>query len=392
MSTRSLSALVSASCLFLLIACGKKEEAPPKADAGPPAPVVDTDAEKVVNVYNWSDYIEPTVLDDFTKETGVKVNYEVMDSNELLETKLVAGRTGYDVVVPSASFLARQIKSGIYQKLDKSKLPNLKNLDPDITKRLEVFDPGNEHAVNYMWGTSGVAYNEEAIKAAMPDAPVDSFAMFWDPKVVSKFAKCGVSVLDAPVRSRRHGADLPRQGRQFRESGRPQGRGKGAAVGAPVHPHSSTPRRTSKTWRTAKSAWRSAGRATRCRPRAARKRRKKPFTIKYNIPKEGAVMFFDNMAIPADASHVKNAHLFIDYMLRPEVAAKNSNFISFANSNAASWPLVSRGSEEQSGHFPDAGNDAEAGARPARECGIHPYADAHLDALPHRQMILAAAA
>ncbi|MBC8027322.1 MAG: extracellular solute-binding protein, partial [Steroidobacteraceae bacterium] len=197
MSTRSLSALISASCLLLLVACGKKEEAPPPA-AGPATPAVDTDAEKVVNVYNWSDYIEESVLKDFEKETGVKVIYEVMDSNELLETKLVAGRTGYDVVVPSASFLARQIKAGIYQKLDKSKLPNLKNLDADITKRLEVFDAGNEHAVNYMWGTSGVAYNEEAIKAALPNAPVDSFAMFWDPKVISKFAKCGVSVLDAP--------------------------------------------------------------------------------------------------------------------------------------------------------------------------------------------------
>src|SRR4249920_478208 len=197
MSTRSLSALVSASCLFVLVACGKKEEPPPPAAAAPAAPVYDTDAEKVVNVYNWSDYIEPTVIEAFTKETGVTVNYEVMDSNEMLETKLVAGRTGYDVVVPSANFLARQIKSGIYQKLDKSKL-DLKNLDPDITKRLEVFDPGNEHGVNYMWGTSGVAYNEEAIKAAMPNAPVDSFAMFWDPKVVSKFAKCGVSILDAP--------------------------------------------------------------------------------------------------------------------------------------------------------------------------------------------------
>lgn len=123
MLNRSLSALVSASCLFLLIACGKKEEAPAPTTtaAATAAPTYDTDEEKVVNVYNWSDYIEPTVLDEFTKETGVKVNYEVMDSNELLETKLVAGRTGYDVVVPSASFLARQIKAGVYQKLDKSK-------------------------------------------------------------------------------------------------------------------------------------------------------------------------------------------------------------------------------------------------------------------------------
>src|SRR5690348_16778840 len=158
MITRSLSALVSTSALLLLVACGKKEEAPPPpaadAAAAPKAEVFDTDADKVLNVYNWSDYIKPEVLQDFEKETGIKVQYEVMDSNELLETKLLAGRTGYDVVVPSASFLARQIKQSIYQKLDKTKLPNLKNLDPDITKRLEVFDPGNEYAVNYMWGTS----------------------------------------------------------------------------------------------------------------------------------------------------------------------------------------------------------------------------------------------
>src|SRR5215213_8941551 len=180
MSTRSLSALVSASCLLLLVACSKKDEAPPPAAAAPELAkvVYDTDAEKVVNVYNWSDYIEPKVLEEFETETGVHVNYEVMDSNALLETKLRAGRSGYDVVVPSASYLARQITSNIYQKLDKSKLDNLKNLDPTITKSLAVFDPGNEYAVNYMWGTSGVAYNEAMIKAAMPDAPVDSFAMF----------------------------------------------------------------------------------------------------------------------------------------------------------------------------------------------------------------------
>src|SRR5688572_7263583 len=135
MSTRSLSALVSTSVFLLLVACGKKEEAPPAAQPAntPAAETFDTDAEKVVNVYNWSDYIEPTVLESFTQETGIKVQYEVMDSNELLETKLLAGRTGYDVVVPSASFLARQIKQSIYQKLDKSKLTNLGNLDPDIT-------------------------------------------------------------------------------------------------------------------------------------------------------------------------------------------------------------------------------------------------------------------
>ena len=352
MSTRSLSALVSASCLLLLVACGKKEEAPPTAAAAaPPAPVYDTDAEKTVNVYNWSDYIEPTVLEAFTKETGVTVNYEVMDSNELLETKLVAGRTGYDVVVPSANFLARQIKSGIYQKLDKSKLDQLKNLDPDITKRLEVFDPGNEHAVNYMWGTSGVAYNEEAIKAAMPDAPVDSFAMFWDPKVVSKFAKCGVSVLDAP--SEVIGTVLIYLGKDA-NSEKPEDLKAAEKVLLSVRPYIRLINSSKYIEDLANGeiclalGW--SGDTLQARDRASEAQ--KPFTIKYNIPKEGAVMFFDNMAIPADASHVKNAHLFINYMLRPEVAAKNSNFISFANSNAASWPLVSAEVKNNPGIFP----------------------------------------
>jgi putrescine transport system substrate-binding protein len=350
MFTRSLSALVSASCLLLLIACGKKEEAPPPT-AAPAAPAVDTDAEKIVNVYNWSDYIEPTVLEAFEKETGVKVNYEVMDSNELLETKLVAGRTGYDVVVPSASFLARQIKAGIYQKLDKSKLPNLKNLDPDITKRLEVFDPGNEHAVNYMWGTSGVAYNEEAINAAMPNAPVDSFAMFWDPKVISKFAKCGVSVLDAP--SEVIGTVMIYLGRDA-NSEKPEDLAAAEKVLMSVRPYIKSINSAPYIEQLANGevclvlGW--SGDVLQAKSRA--EEAQKPFHIKYNIPKEGAVMFFDSMAIPADAGHVKNAHLFIDYMLRAEVAAKNSNFISFANSNAASWPLVSPEVKNNPGIFP----------------------------------------
>ena len=353
MFTRSLSALVSASCILLLVACGKKQEAPPPAadSAAAAAPAVDTDAEKVVNVYNWSDYIEPTVLEEFTKETGVKVNYEVMDSNELLETKLVAGRTGYDVVVPSASFLSRQIKAGVYQKLDRSKLDNLKNLDVDITKRLEVFDPGNEHAVNYMWGTSGVAYNEEAIKAALPNAPVDSFAMFYDPKVISKFAKCGVSILDAP--SEVVGTVLIYLGKDA-NSENPEDLKAAEKVLMSIRPFVRNINSSAYIEQLANGeiclalGW--SGDVLQAKSRA--EETKKPFTIKYNIPKEGAVMFFDNMAIPGDASHVKNAHLFIDYMLRAEVAAKNSNFISFANSNSASWPLVDPAVKNNPGIFP----------------------------------------
>jgi putrescine transport system substrate-binding protein len=353
MLTRSLSAFVSTSVLLLLAACGKKEEAPAPAPAAaaPAAETFDTDAEKIVNVYNWSDYIDPAVLEDFEKETGVKVQYEVMDSNEMLETKLRAGRTGYDIVVPSASFLANQIKSGIYQKLDKSKLPNLKNLDPGITQKLEVFDAGNEHAVNYMWGTSGVAYNVEAIKAAMPDAPVDSFAMFWDPKVVQKFAKCGVSVLDAP--SEVVGTVLIYLGKDA-NSEKPEDLAAAEKVLLSVRPyirkiHSSAYIEELATGEICLAlGW--SGDVLQAKGRA--EENQKPFSIAYNIPREGAVMFFDNMAIPADAQHVKNAHVFINYMLRPEVAAKNSNFISFANSNAASWPLVSPEVKNNPGIFP----------------------------------------
>jgi putrescine transport system substrate-binding protein len=355
MSTRSLTALVSASCLFLLIACGKKEEAPPPpaAAATPAAPVYDTDAEKVVNVYNWSDYIEPKVLEEFETETGVHINYEVMDNNALLETKLRAGRSGYDVVVPSASYLARQIKSNIYQKLDKSKLDNLKNLDPDITKRLEVFDPGNEHAVNYMWGTSGVAYNEGLINAALPNAPVDSFAMFWDPKVVSKFAKCGVSILDEPGEVL--GTVLMYLGKDP-NSESPEDLKAAEKVLLSVRPYIRLINSSKYIEDLANGeiclalGW--SGDTLQAKSRADEAG--KGLTIKYNIPKEGAVMFFDNMAIPADAAHVKNAHLFINYMLRADVAAKNSNFISFANSNAASWPLVSAEVKNNPGIFPTA--------------------------------------
>ena len=155
-------------------------------------------AENVLNVYNWTDYIAPDVLTDFEKEYGITVNYDVFDSNEVLETKLLAGNTGYDVVVPSASFMQRQIIAGVFQKLDKSQLPNLKNMDPEIMKLIDPNDPGNQYSVDYFWGTDGVAYNEAMINAIMPGAPVDSFRMFYDPEVVKNFEKCGVTLLDAP--------------------------------------------------------------------------------------------------------------------------------------------------------------------------------------------------
>ena len=337
MSTKPRTLIGLAVLAALLAACGSKPAEPAKTDAAGAA--VETDAEKVLNVYNWSDYIEPTVIQAFEKDTGIKVNYEVMDSNELLETKLLAGRTGYDVVVPSASFLARQIKANIYQKLDKSKLPNLKNMDADITKRLEVFDPGNEHAVNYMWGTDGVGYNEAKVKEAMPDAPVNSYAMFFDPNVAKNFQKCGISILDAP--SEILGAVLIYLGRDA-NSETPEDLKAAEKVLMSVRPYVRLINSSKYIEDLANGeiclalGW--SGDVLQASNRA--KEAGKGISIKYNIPKEGSVMFFDNFAIPADASHVKNAHLFIDYMSRADVAAKNSNFLSYANSNAASWASI----------------------------------------------------
>src|SRR5436190_1932136 len=155
--------------------------------------------ERTVNFYNWSDYIDPTVLEDFTKETGIKVRYDTFDSNDMLETKLLAGRTGYDLVVPTAYFLERQIKAGVFQKLDKSKLPNLANVWGEIAGKLAQYDPGNQYAANYMWGTTGIGYNVKAMKQGLgPAATIDSWDVVFKPELLSKFKDCGVHMLDSP--------------------------------------------------------------------------------------------------------------------------------------------------------------------------------------------------
>jgi putrescine transport system substrate-binding protein len=327
-------ALTVLALATLLTACSKPAEAP-KSDAA----AASAAEEKVLNVYNWSDYIEASVIEDFTKETGIKVQYDVFDSNEMLETKLLAGNTGYDIVVPSASFLYRQLKAGVHQKLDKSQLPNLANIDPDIAKRLEAFDPGNEHSVNYMWGTSGVGYNVKKIAERMKDAPVDSFAMFYDPKIASKFADCGISILDAP--SEVIGTVLIYLGKDA-NSEKPEDLAAAEAVLKAVRPYIKNFHSSAYIEQLANGeiclalGW--SGDVLQAQTRAVDA--KNGVEVDYRIPKEGAVMFFDQMAIPKDAKHPKNAHLFINYLLRPEIAARNSTYISFANANKAATPLV----------------------------------------------------
>jgi putrescine transport system substrate-binding protein len=295
--------------------------------------------EKVVNVYNWSDYIDPGALKDFEARTGIKVNYDVFDSNEVLETKLLAGSTGYDIVVPTANFLERQIQAGAFQKLDKSKLPNLKNVDPDIMRRIALHDPGNQYGVNYLWGTSGVGYNAAKIKERMPDAPVDSWRMLYDPAIVSRFKDCGVSVFDTP--SEVVSTVLIYLGKNA-NSLSPDDLVAAERVLTAIRPYlryvdSSRYIEDLANGETCLAlGW--SGDVLQARDRA--NEAGKGIEIKYSIPKEGAVIFFDMLAIPVDAPHPLNALAFMNYLLRPEVAARNSALIRYANSVPASRPLL----------------------------------------------------
>ncbi len=182
-----------------LAACGAKQATESPGAGTTSAAAHGAAEEKVLNIYNWSDYIAPDILPAFEKEFGIKVHYDVFDANTVLQTKLLTGHTGYDIVVPSSSFMALQIKAGVFSKLDKSLLPNLKYVDPDLAARMEPLDPGMEHGVIYFWGTGGIGYNVEKIKSAMPDAPVDSLRMIYDPDVVNRFKDCGVTIIDEPT-------------------------------------------------------------------------------------------------------------------------------------------------------------------------------------------------
>jgi putrescine transport system substrate-binding protein len=344
--------LLGALCLGVLLAgCGGGAKSPAQQGGTGPAAGPVAAEDKVLNVYNWSDYIEPGVLTDFTRQTGIKINYDVFDANEVLETKLLTGHTNYDVVVPSAPFLERQIKAGVFRKLDKSRLPNLKNLDPEMMKRIAVYDPGNEHSVPYLWLTSGPGYNVAKIKERMPDAPVDSLRMLYDPAVVSKFQDCGVSVLDAP--SEIVGTVLLFLGKDPRSES-PDDLNTALKVLLSIRPylryvHSSRYIDDLANGETCLAlGW--SGDVKQARDRA--KDAGKGIEIGYNIPKEGAIMNFDMLAIPADAPHPANALLFINYLLEPEVAAKNSNLVKYPNINTASYPLLAPAVRNDPNIFP----------------------------------------
>lgn len=337
---------------LLLTACGKEPEVAAPAAAVASAPGA-TDAEKVLNVYNWSDYIDPDTVKNFEAKYGIKVNYDVFDSNEVVETKLLAGNTGYDLVVPSAQFMERQIKAGVFQKLDKSQLKNLGNMDPSIMQRVALHDANNEHAVPYMWGTDGIGYNVDKIKQIMPDAPLDSWALVLDPKYAARFKDCAISILDAAsdIRSivliylgkdpnSQSADDLKLVEEQLMK----------------IRPYVRKINSSQYIEDLANGdlciAVGYSGDVLQARDRA--KEAGKGVNVAYALPKEGSIIWFDMMVIPADAKHPRNAHLFIDYLMQPEVAANNSNAVHYPNGNLASEELINPEVKNDPSVFPSA--------------------------------------
>lgn len=307
-------------------------------------------AERVVNIFNWSDYIDPGVLEDFTRETGVKVVYDTYDSNEMLESRLLAGATGYDIVVPSATFLERQIKADVLQKIDRKRLSNAANIWSEIDGRLSAYDPGSAHAINYMWYTTGVAYNVAKVKARI-GKPIASWDQVLRPDNLRKLSDCGVYVLDSPEdmfsitlnylkldpnsknladlkRAADHLAGLRRYIKKFHSSEYINALANGdicVAIG-----------------------W--AGDSLQARNRA--REAGSDVEIAYVIPAEGTLMSMDNLAMPVDAPHPDEAYLFIDYLLRPDVAARNTKATNFANGVGPSRALLDKSIADDPSVYP----------------------------------------
>jgi putrescine transport system substrate-binding protein len=297
-------------------------------------------AQGVLNVYNWNDYIDEKTLQRFEAETGIKVRYDVYDSNEALDAKLRAGRSGYDLVAPSASpFLALQVPAGLYQKIDRAKIPNYRNLDPALMKQLETYDPGNAHAIPWMWGTTGIGYNAERVLKIMPDAPVYSLRMLFDSAVVSRFKSCGIVILDSPTDV--IPAALTYLGKNP-DSKSPEDLAAAADLLMKIRPNV-------RRWQSSEYinglangdvclVFGYSGDIKQAAKRAVEAKR--GVRVEYAIPTEGALLWTDTWAIPADARNVDAAHRFLDFVLRPEIAALNSNFIGYANGVPASLPQI----------------------------------------------------
>jgi putrescine transport system substrate-binding protein len=338
---------------LLLAACSRSPE-PPATDAAPAADA-SAQGEKVVYVYNWSDYIAEDTIANFEAETGIKVVYDVYDNNEMLEAKLMAGASGYDLVFPSARpFAQRHIQAGVYAPLDKSRLSNLGNLDAGLMQGLQDVDPGNAHALPYMWGTTGLGINVAKVKQVLgEDAPLDSWSLLFDPANAAKLAACGISVLDDEQEA-------------FAAALIWKGMDANALTGnetqvvtdvyAAIRPHVRYFNSSKYIDDLANGdiclAMGYSGDVFLAGDRAEESGN--GVEIQYIIPKEGAVRWVDLMAIPKDAPHPENAHALMDYLLKPEVAAGITNYVAYASPNTAATPLVDPEISGDPGVYPPA--------------------------------------
>ena len=347
MNNRLRVALLAAAAALALVGCGKKAAEPTASQSGAPA-----EEDKVLNVYNWSDYIAEDTVKNFEAKTGIKVTYDVFDSNEVLETRLLAGNSGFDVVVPSASFLERQIKAGLFQKLDKAQLQNLANMDPEIMQRVSLHDPSNDHAVPYMWGTTGIGYNEAKIKQILGgDVALDSWRFIFEPDQLAKFKDCGVSVLDAPEEILK--ITLSYLGRDP-NSEKPEDLKAAEEKLLSIRPYIRKIHSSQYIEDLARGdlcvAVGYSGDILQARDRAAEA--SNGLVVKYAIPKEGTVVWFDMLAIPAGAWHPRNALAFINYLMDPQVAAANSNAVNYANANTQALTYVKDEVKNDPGVYP----------------------------------------
>lgn len=310
--------------------------------------------DKVLHVYNWSDYIAPDTIANFEKETGIKVVYDVFDSNETLEAKLLAGRSGYDIVVPSSNFLAKQSKAGVYLELDKSKLSNYGNLNKDLLKTVSVNDAGNKHGVPYMWGSIGIGYNADKVKAALgADAPVNSWDLVFKPENAAKLKGCGISFLDSPnemIPVALHYLGYPTDTKDKKQIAEAQ------ALFMKIRPsiayfHSSKYISDLANGNICVAVGYS-GDVYQAKARAVEAGDK--VKVSYSIPKEGAGSFYDMVAIPKDAENVEGAYKFINYLLKPEVMAAITNSVHFPNANDKATPLVDEDIRTDPGVYPPA--------------------------------------
>ncbi|HEY0745947.1 MAG TPA: polyamine ABC transporter substrate-binding protein [Steroidobacteraceae bacterium] len=325
------TAILALACVLSLCGCGGGKSAGTAAGTAGGA--------KVLNLYIWSDYLAANTLSDFEKQTGIKVHSAYYDTNETLETKLLAGSSGFDIVVPTASYFERQIKAGAYLELDKSKLPNLRNLDPQLMAKVALNDPGNAHGVIYLWGTNGIGFNEKMVKALMPDAPLDSWRLVFDPAVASKVAKCGISLLDSPAEMLR--AVYSYLGKDP-NSQSADDLAQAEAVLSKIRPYIRNFSSSEYIEALANGDLCISvgynGDVLQARDRA--REANKGIDIKYVVPKEGSILWFDMLAIPKDAPDPDSAYAFMNTMMAPQVIADVSNFKRYANANAASLPFL----------------------------------------------------